>query len=371
MKVCITNCTVHTGEAVLTGKNIIIADGIIQEITEHIPADITLHNLEGLNIAAGFIDIQINGGEKFFFTQSPTEEALQDICNASLQYGVTHVLPCLISSSHQTILQAIETVKAFMKKHPAVVGLHVEGPFINPAKRGAHLQAFIQKPTNEMLQEIIHYGKGVIKVMTIAPECFTDEQIDMLQQSGIILSAGHSAMTCQQAQHYFSKGITLVTHLYNAMTQFGHREPGLVGATLQNDNVYAPIILDGQHCDYTAAQIAYKVKADKLFLISDAAFLGRKVTAFNWGEFNMQLTSDGHYRNAEGNLACASISMAEAVQNAKTHLHISTEEAIKMATGRPARAIRCDDRIGFIKPGYPASFSIFDEELKQIQSLIF
>ncbi len=371
MKVCITNCTVHTGEAVLTGKNIIIADGIIQEITEHIPADITLHNLEGLNIAAGFIDIQINGGEKFFFTQSPTEEALQDICNASLQYGVTHVLPCLISSSHQTILQAIETVKAFMKKHPAVVGLHVEGPFINPAKRGAHLQAFIQKPTNEMLQEIIHYGKGVIKVMTIAPECFTDEQIDMLQQSGIILSAGHSAMTCQQAQHYFSKGITLVTHLYNAMTQFGHREPGLVGATLQNDNVYAPIILDGQHCDYTAAQIAYKVKADKLFLISDAAFLGRKVTAFNWGEFNMQLTSDGHYRNAEGNLACASISMAEAVQNAKTHLHISTEEAIKMATGRPARAIRCDDRIGFIKLGYPASFSIFDEELKQIQSLIF
>ncbi len=371
MKVCITNCSIYTGEAIVTGKNIVVSDNIIQEITSKIPADASLYDLKGLNIAAGFIDIHINGGEKIFFTQSPTEEALEDMCRASLQYGVTHLLPCLISSPHQTILQAIETVRKSMQQHKSILGMHLEGPFINPAKRGAHVAAYIRKPTNKELEEIIELGKGVIKVMTIAPECFTDEQIDMLLQSGIILSAGHSAMTCKQAQYYFSKGITLVTHLYNAMTQFGHREPGLVGATFNNEKVYAPIILDGQHSDYVAARVAYKIKADKLFLISDAAFLGRKITDFSWGEYNMQLTPDGNYRNTDGNLACASISMAEAVQNAKKHLRVSSEEAIKMATCRPARAIRCEESIGFIKPGYPASFVTFDNDLLQIQPLVF
>ncbi len=371
MKVCITNCIIHTGETILYGKNIIVADGIIQSITGEMPADTTLHDVKGLNISAGFIDIQINGGEKFCFTLSPTEEALQDICSASLQYGVTHLLPCLITSSLQNILQGIETVKNFMQQHKGVVGMHLEGPFINPEKRGAHPASFVRKPSNKELQEIIKYGKDVIKVMTIAPECFTDDQINMLQESGIVISAGHSAMTCKQAQHYFSKGILLVTHLYNAMTQFGHREPGLVGATLQNESVYAPIIMDGQHCDYTAAQIAYKAKGDKLFLISDAAFLSRKVTEFSYGEFNMKLTADGHYRNSDGNLAGASISMSEAIKNAKKELNISTGEAIKMATCRPAKAIRCDGSIGYIKAGYPAAFVCFDDGLTSIQPLVF
>jgi N-acetylglucosamine-6-phosphate deacetylase len=324
-----------------------------------------------MNISAGFIDIHINGGEEYFFTKTPTEEALHDICNSSLKYGVTHLLPCLISSSQQTILKAIETAKAFMQQHKAVIGLHIEGPYINTEKRGAHVAAFIRKPTNEELKEIIFHGKEVVKLMTIAPECFTDEQIEMLQQAGIVLSAGHSAMTCKQAQYYFSKGISLVTHLYNAMTQFGHREPGLVGATLQNENVYAPVILDGQHCDYVAAQIAYKAKGEKLFLVSDAAFLGKKVKTFNWGDFNMQLTEDGHYRNKEGNLACSSISMADAVRNAKKHLNISTGAAIRMATSIPAKAIGSGDSIGYVKPGYPASFACFDEELTVIKPLVF
>lgn len=371
MKTCITNCTIHTGDGMLVDKNILIENGVILAITDEIPADAALHNLHGMHISAGFIDIHINGGEKYFFTQSPTEEALLDICNSSLQYGVTHLLPCLISADQQKILTAIETTRAFMRKHKTVLGLHIEGPFINPEKRGAHVKAFIHPPTNEELEAIIHHGKDVVKVMTIAPECFTDEQITMLQQAGIVLSAGHSTITCKQAQYYFSKGITLVTHLYNAMTQFGHREPGLVGATFQNDHVFAPIILDGQHCDYLAAQVAYKMKGDHLFLISDAAFLGRKVKEFNWGAFNMKLTADGHYRNSDGNLACASISMTEAVQNAKQQLGISTTDAIKMATSIPAKAIRMDDTIGYIKPGYPASFACFDEALKTIQPLIF
>ena len=171
----------------------------------------------------------------------------------------------------EKILEAIEDVKKFMSTHnKGVLGMHLEGPFINPEKRGAHNKDVIRKPSNAELEEIIRYGKGVIKVMTIAPEQFTDEQLEMLLESGIILSAGHSATSYEQAQYYFNKGIHLVTHLYNAMTQMGHRNPGTVGAVFDNDEVYAPIILDGAHCDYAAARIAYKIKRDKLFLISDA-----------------------------------------------------------------------------------------------------
>ncbi len=370
MKKWIINSVIHTGEEMVFGKKMLVENGIIVSITNDMPLGVEVIDLDGRHLCAGFIDIQVNGGEKFYFTQTPTEEALMDICSTSLRFGATHILPCLISASQQTILQAIETVKGFMEKNSAVIGMHLEGPYINVEKKGAHVTAFIRKPVMEELEEIIHYGKGVIKLMTIAPEVFTDEQLQKLLNSGIQLSIGHSNVNCSQANHYFSKGIHLITHLFNAMTQFGHREPGLVGAALQNENVYAPIILDGKHCDYLAAKVAYKVKKDNLFLISDAAFMGRKVKTFSWGDFNMQLGEDGHYRNADGNLAGASISMAEAVKNAKDHLMVSTDEAIRMATCNVAKAIGCDNRLGYVKPGYPASLVCFNESLDYISPLI-
>lgn len=176
-------------------------------------------------------------------------------------------------------------------------------------------------------------------------------------------------MTYEQAQYYFSKGIKLVTHLFNAMTQFGHREPGLVGATFANESVYAPVILDGAHCDYAAARIAYELKKEKFFLISDAAFLGRKVENFKWENFDAHL-ENGFYRNEEGNLAGASISMDEAVQNAYKYLNVSADEAIKMATCRVAGAINMENEIGKIKPGFPATFVQFNPDLSQIKSLV-
>ena len=367
----ITNSQIFTGKKIINGAAIIIKDGLIKSIQNEIPEDAVITDLKGWNIAAGFIDVQINGGEKFYFTQSPTEETLHDICDSSLVYGTTNVLPCLISSSHKNILNAIETVKAFMQKHnKGVLGMHLEGPFINPLKKGAHVAALIRKPTSKELEEIIHYGKDVIKIMTIAPECFSDEQLEMLMESGIVLSAGHTDMNYEQSQYYFSKGITLVTHLYNAMNQLQHRAPGLVGAVLDNADIYAPIILDGAHCDYAAARIAHKIKRDKLFLISDAAFLGRKLKQFVWGEFDATLVN-GFYRNKEGNLAGAAISMIEAVRNAIIHLNISLEEAINMATIYPAKAIKMDDKIGAVQPGYPARFIKFNNSLSKYETLIF
>lgn len=371
MKQAIINATVHTGDEIINNGVIVIENGQIISVQKEIPNDCKQIDLQGNHIAAGFIDIQINGGEQYYFSQTPNEETIQDIYDSSLKYGTTHVLPCLISSSNETILKGIEAVRDYMKKHNnGVIGMHLEGPFLNPLKRGAHSIDQVRKPTNEELAEIIKLGKDVIKVITIAPECFTEEQLNMLIESGFEISIGHSTVTHKEAQIYFSKGIKLVTHLFNAMTQFGHREPGLVGAVFENENVYAPIILDGAHCDYAAAKIAYKQKQDKFFLISDATFLGRKVAYFKWDNFDAHL-EDGFYRNEDGNLAGATISMVEAVQNAYNHMNVSADEAIKMATSRVAAAIGMQDKIGKIKPGFPASFVKFSDDLSSIETLNF
>jgi len=371
MKQAIVNAIVHTGDEIIDNGVIIIENGIILSVQKELPNDAETIDLQGKHIGAGFIDIQINGGEKHYFSQTPNEETIQDIYDSSLKYGTTHVLPCLISSSKETILQGIEATRNYINKHHnGVIGMHLEGPFLNSLKRGAHSIDQVRKPTNAELEEIIKYGKDVIKVITIAPECFTDEQLNMLLESGIAISAGHSTMGHKEAQYYFSKGINLVTHLFNAMTQFGHREPGLVGAVFENENVYAPVILDGAHCDYAAAKIAYKLKQEKFFLISDATFLGRKVDNFKWDSFDAHL-ENGFYRNEDGNLAGAAISMQDAVQNAYNHLNVSADEAVKMASSRVAAAIGMENKYGKIKQGFPASFVKFNADLSEIETLNF
>ena len=370
MQKAIVNCTVHTGEEIINDGIIIIENGIIQSLQKEVPGNCELIDLNGNNIAAGFIDIQLNGGEQFHFSKTPTEEAIHNLYESSLKYGTTHLLPCLISSSHENILQGIEAIKNYKAKYNnGVLGMHLEGPFINPLKRGAHLTEYVRKPTNTELEEIIKYGKDVIKVITIAPECFTDEQIEMLVANGIIVSAGHSNSTYKQAKHSFSKGIQLVTHLFNAMTQFGHREPGLVGAALENETVFTPIILDGAHCDYAAARLAYKLKKEKLLLISDALFLGKKMKHFKWDGFQADLV-DGFYRNEEGKLAGATISMADAVRNAVFYLDVPVSEAIKMATCRVAAAIKMDEQVGKIKAGFPASFVQLSNDLEMVEAMV-
>jgi N-acetylglucosamine-6-phosphate deacetylase len=360
--------TVFTGTDVLNNQLITIEDGKISNIeTSFFTSGIR----QGATLSAGLFDSHINGGEKFHFTEKADEETLDDIYYASVATGTAYVFPTLITSPFENILKGIEAVRSYQRKHihSGVLGMHLEGPFLNPVKRGAHLTEYVRKPTNSELEEIIRYGKDVIKLMTIAPEMFTPEQLQLLLESGITISAGHSNATYAEAVDAFSKGINVVTHLYNAMSSFGHRSPGLVGATFDS-SVYAPIIIDGVHCDFAAASVAYKIKKDKLFLISDALFLGEKVTEFKWGEFDAYL-KDGKYINSDGNLAGATISLADAVRNAVQIVGIPLQEAIEMATIRPARAMGIDRQIGKIEIGYPAVFSTFDDHLYNFEVLSF
>ncbi|MCF3108922.1 N-acetylglucosamine-6-phosphate deacetylase [Niabella sp. CC-SYL272] len=364
----ICNGIIYTGGEVLTNHCILVDKGRILAVQKEMPEAAESVDLKGKNISAGFIDIQLNGGADRYFSKDPDAETLQDMYQASRAYATPFFLTTLISSPQETIHMAIEAIRRFNEVQPGTLGMHLEGPFMNPAKRGAHNERIIRKPTDRELDEIIEWGRGVIQVMTIAPECFTDAQLERLLKTDIVLSAGHSMMHYEQAQRYFSMGIHLVTHLYNAMTQMGHRECGLVGAAFDNDAVYAPIILDGGHCHYAAARIAYRQKRDKLFLISDASFLGRRKPRFDWAGLDIEMTN-GYYRDKAGSLAGAAISMPEAIKNAIDFVGASLQEAVEMATCRPARAIRMEDHIGFIKKGYPAVFSVFDDRLTAYETL--
>lgn len=371
----IINARVYTGEQIIENASIRVDNGRIAEvITESSPltdAGINIIDLGGKSIAPGLIDIQINGGYQYYFSQYPNEKGLLDMADACKNFGTLHFLPTLISSPPDVILSALQSVKQFREKYPeaGVLGMHLEGPFFNPVKRGAHSPKIVRKPTDEELSAIVKAGRDIIKVMTIAPEMFTDDQIRYLMDQGILLSAGHSNMTYEQAHYYFDMGIDLITHLYNAMSGFTHRAPGFAGAALERAAVWAPIVLDGHHVHFGAARIARQMKKEKLFLISDSSFLGRRIENFVWGDFDAKMI-DGTYRNKEGNLAGAAISMEEALINAVTQLGVTEQEAVEMATSRPALAIRMQDQIGYIKAGYPARFCVFEAGFKNLKSLV-
>ena len=372
MSVLYTNAQVHTGYAVLKNHCVLIEKGVIQGVFEEKPSEfegITV-DLKGRNLSSAFIDLHINGGAQFYFTKDVTEQTLLDIAESSHALGTHYTLPCLITSPLANILRGLEVMRNFKENNPqsGVIGMHLEGPFLHPKRRGAHLTEYLQQPTDAVLDALINEGKDLISIFTIAPELFTDAQLDRLLASGINVAVGHSDATYAQATNAFERGVRLCTHLFNAMSPLQHRAPGVVGAVLDNENVYAPIILDGIHCDYAAARIAYKIKQDKLFLISDALFVGQKVTQFEWGAFDATLV-DGEYRNKEGNLAGAAICMADAVRNAVKEVGISLEEAVKMATIRPAKAIGLDHRIGQIAKGFPAHLVAFEEDLNNFEIL--
>ncbi|SOE19821.1 N-acetylglucosamine 6-phosphate deacetylase [Spirosomataceae bacterium TFI 002] len=355
----VTAQKVYTNNQILSNVSISIEKGKIVSVDENsaqAPLDYDC-------LAPAFFDTHINGGEDLYFTQSNNHEVLADIANSSAKYGTAYTLPAFITSSLENILKGLEVTRKFMNENPdaGVLGMHLEGPFLNIKKRGAHLAKYVRMPTNEEIKTILDAGADVIKIWTIAPENFTAEQISMIKDAGIVISAGHSNATYEESKKAFAQGISLCTHLYNAMSPFHHRDPGLIGAVLENKAVWAPIIPDGIHCDFGAARIAYQAKPDRLFIISDALFLSRKKQSFKWEEFDAFLVND-EYKNSEGNLAGSAISMSEAVQNTVKHIEVPLKTALSMATDRAAEAVGMQKLVGTIAKGYPSKFVHFSEQ---------
>lgn len=363
-----TNATIITGTGVIKGQSLLIENGKIVDFISNytLPKDIETIDLQGNTIVPGFLDLQVNGGGGAFFTNHPSESNVETIFQAHLQYGTTGYLPTVISTSMENILDCIEVTRACMKdgKH-GVLGMHLEGPFFNPSKRGAHPEKYIHKPTDKELHLIAEKGEGIIKLMTFAPERFEDHQIKILLDAGIKLSAGHSDANYFEACKGFDLGISCVTHLYNAMSQFTSRNAGLVGAFLDHDNIWGGIIVDGIHSEFASVRVAHKIKQGKLFLVSDASFLNHPTDNFEFDGFNIHL-DEGKYLTETGALAGSSITQLDGLRNCVNHVGINLEEAVKMTSTYPAEFLGIDNVVGKIQKGNKADFVVLGKNLNLI-----
>lgn len=354
MNTRIINATIFNGNIVEEDASIGIANG---KFTTDLSLTFdTVIDFEQDWLLPGFIDLQLYGGNGILFSDSPSVEALKSMYSYSLSGGATSILPTVATNSKEVIFKAIEAVKSYRRLGlPGILGLHLEGPFINPVKKGAHLESFISKPTIAFAKQITEVAEGVVTMITLAPECCPDEVIEHFIGEGIALSAGHSNATITEARHGFNKGIRLVTHLFNAMSPLGHREPGLPGATLLSKNVMSSIVPDGYHVSFDMIKLAKQLMGSRLFIITDA------VTNTN-GIYPHRLHED-KYILPDGTLSGSALTMLKAVTNCIYKAGIPAEEVFRMATQYPAEAIVMNDKIGSIKESIAADCIRLDADL--------
>lgn len=341
---------IFTGEEWLTDHSVVVKNGVVEDI---VPSTTTA---EYHTILPAFIDLQIYGAYGKLFSVFPTAETLILIHEYCCKGGAYWFQPTVATNTSEVFKRAIDGVKDYWTKGgEGCLGLHIEGPWINKEKRGAHIEALVHSPTVEEVKELLEYGKGVITMITLAPEVCSIEVIKIIEQYNVIISVGHSNIKYQEANNFFDRGPTAVTHLYNAMSGLNHREPGLVGATFNNKNAMASIIADGHHVDYVAINIAHQLITDRLFLITDA------VTETSDGAYQHYLAGDKY--EANGILSGSALTMMQAVKNMIEHVGVNKTQAIKMACTIPAKVLKMEDKIGRIKKGYAGKFVITNDEM--------
>jgi N-acetylglucosamine-6-phosphate deacetylase len=370
------NGIIYTGyevlrqHAVVTGGNRILKiipwEGLPKSADEHAqpsgdPASQmqdTWVDLEGGNLAPAFIDLQIYGGQGLLFSDHPSLVSIQATYRYSLEGGAAYIQPTMATQSDDLIDKAIEAVAEYQAQElPGVIGLHLEGPYINPVKRGAHREDLIQVPRAEKLKTLLGKAGNHLTMMTIAPERCDPALVGELIKAGVTVSAGHTNATYAEALRGFDLGIPAATHLFNAMTPLGHRAPGMVGALLDRGNVYTSIVADGHHVDFAAIRLAKRLLGDKLYLITDA------VTPNTEGVYKHQLSGD-KYVVPDGTLSGSALTMIKAVQNCVEQVRIPLDEALRMASLYPARVMGLEDRLGAIQPGMEASLVWFDKDYR-------
>jgi len=353
-----------TGETWLSDHAIIIDNGKIESIipAAELSSSQPAEQFGNCFIAPAFIDIQLYGAAGKLLSVYPEAGSLFKLSEHCEKGGTAFCLPTVATNTYDIFYKCIDAVKDYWnKKGTGILGLHLEGPWINPIKRGAHIESLIHSPTLQQAKDLLEYGKGVIKMITLAPEVCNKEIIDLILSHKIIISAGHSNATYEQAKIGFSNGITAVTHLYNAMSPLQHREPGLVGATMDDANAMASIIPDGHHVDFAAVRIAKRVMKERLFVITDA------VTDTTAGDYQHELVGDKY--EAAGILSGSALSMRSALQNLVEKAGIDLAEALRMCSLYPAKAMRLDNEYGKIATGYRSPLLIMNDDLEIISLL--
>lgn len=365
-KYALTNAVIYTGEKVLYEHAVVIENGLIQAVIleKDLAKEMPTVDLNGANLSAGFIDLQLNGCGGVMFNEEISVNTLEIMQATNLKSGTTSYLPTFITSPDEGMKQAVAVMREYLSKHQnQALGLHLEGPYLSVAKKGVHRPEYIREISPEMLDFLCQNG-GVITKLTVAAENPTAEYISRFLQAGIIVSIGHSNATYEQAKQRFAEGASFATHLHNAMSPISSgREMGVVGAVLDSD-VYTGIICDGLHVHWGNIRLAKKAKGDKLVVVTDATaaagadisefiFVGKKVTV-----------KDGKCYDEFGALGGASVTMIESIQNLIHHTDLSLDEILRMCTLYPAKAIGVDDKLGSIAVGKVANLAIFDQQFK-------
>jgi N-acetylglucosamine-6-phosphate deacetylase len=321
----------------------------------------------GLLLVPGFIDLQVNGGGGALLNEQPTLDGIRQICAAHAQFGTTALLPTLITDTREIRSKAIEAgLAARAAAVPGFLGLHLEGPHLSVARKGAHDPALIRPMEDADLAEMLACAKALGALMvTVAPENATKEQVRALAAAGAVVSLGHTDVGFETACAYAKAGARTVTHLFNAMSGLGHREAGVVGAALATGTLHAGLIADGFHVDPAAMGIALRGKQGpgQIFLVTDAMSpIGTDMTSFllNGREI---LRKDGRLTLADGTLAGADIDMLSSVRFVHEKLGLPIEEAIRMASAYPADVMGIASHKGRLLPGTDADFVLLTPEL--------
>ena len=299
------------------------------------------------------------------FNDSPTVDTLRAIGKAHLRFGTTAFLPTLISDDDDTMRAAVDAVRrARRERVPGVLGLHLEGPYLNPGRGGAHDAGKFRKIDEAAIEILTSLVGGAVTLVTLAPEMTSPEVIERLRSAGVIVFAGHSEATYEQCRRAVASGLSGFTHLFNAMPPMTPRAPGVVGAALELDDPVFSIIADGHHVHPASLRVALRAKQrGKALLVTDAMpTVGSTITEFQLAGERVSL-NDGVLRNRRGSLAGSHLNMLDAVRNVMELTSLDWKEALRMASSYPARALGVADRRGYVLPGYRADLLELGEDM--------
>ncbi|MFL6051913.1 MAG: N-acetylglucosamine-6-phosphate deacetylase [Actinoallomurus sp.] len=346
-----------------------IADGRIVGVGAGDPpagAD-EVHDLDGRYVLPGFIDVHMHGGGGAQITTDDPEEILRAVA-FHRRHGTTRTLASLVTDRLDRMAASVRTIAGLIRDDAvtgSIVGVHLEGPFLNPAKRGSHHSEYLLAPDVTALRHLLAAGEGTVRVVTLAPEL--PGGMDLLREAvsaGVIAAVGHTEATFDQARDAFAAGATLATHLFNAMRHFHHRDPGPAGAALADDTVTCELINDGFHVHEDAVRIALAAAGpDRVALVTDAT----PAAGMTNGDFHLGpvpvFARDGKVTLTDGTIAGSTLTMDAAVRHAVRRVGIPITEAATAAATTPAALLGIADRTGSIRPGKDADLAILSADL--------
>ncbi|HMD27987.1 MAG TPA: N-acetylglucosamine-6-phosphate deacetylase [Steroidobacteraceae bacterium] len=368
MRSALVNGRILTAAGLVSGTVVLISGSRIEALTDLTDSrcrDAVMVDLQGQLLLPGFIDVQVNGGGGVLFNDDPSLETIQAIGAAHRRFGTTGFMPTLISDDLDTIGQAIAAVQSALDSgFPGVLGIHIEGPFLNWARRGVHDPKHLRLLETGLVSLLCRLRSGRT-LLTLAPEMTTTDMIAALAQAGVLISAGHSNATYAETTAAIAHGVRGFTHLFNAMARLEPRQPGIVGAALYDTGTWCGIIVDGHHVDPVMLKLALRCKRhDRFMLITDAMPpVGSSLSSFVLQGKTISV-ADGVCSDASGTLAGTALDMATAVRNAVSLLDLNITEAARMASEYPAEFLGLGHELGRIAPGYRANLTLLNDDLK-------